>query len=229
MKIVCMIPARLGSKRVPKKNLRLLAGKPLVCHVVEKAKATGLFDSIYINSESDIFEKVAQEYGVKFYKRSPELASDEALNDDFVHDFIKNVECDVIVQINPTNPLISVEDIKAVVGMSRYYDTVHSVKKAQIELMYMDKPMNFKYMEKMKRSQELIPAVLFCSAIMAWQTKPYFRNMAVNHCATYGCGINVGYYELKGFATVDIDHEEDFQLAEAILSMKGGEIKYYDS
>ena len=48
-KIVAMIPARLGSKRIKSKNLRLLAGKPLVCHVVDKCKEADIFDDIYIN------------------------------------------------------------------------------------------------------------------------------------------------------------------------------------
>jgi len=239
MKIVCMIPARLGSKRVPHKNLRILAGKILMGHVIDKAKKSGCFDAIYINSESPIFKKVADKYDVKFYQRPPEMASDEALNDDFVLDFIDGIAeeersfmddsepYDIIVQINPTNPLITVDDIKAVVGMSKYYDTVHSVKKAQIELMYERKPVNFSNMEKMPRSQELVPAILFSSGIMAWKIKPYREHMTKYGCATYGCGENTGYYELKGFSTVDIDNEEDFQLVEAILKMEPEVIEYY--
>ena len=225
-----MIPARLGSKRVPHKNLRMLGGKILMGHVIDKAKESGCFDRIYINSESDAFRAVADDYGVDFYQRPQELASDEALNDDFMFDFMKEVcdeDVDIVVQINPTNPLITVEDIKAVVGMAKYYDTVHTVKKVQIEVMYQREPLNFKYLEKMPRSQELVPIYAFSSGIMAWKIKPYYRHMARYGCATYGCGENVGYYELKGFATVDIDNEEDFQLAEAILKMKGGRKKWY--
>ena len=49
MKIVAMIPARLGSKRIKHKNLRLLDGKPLVSHVIEKCKEVDTFSAIYIN------------------------------------------------------------------------------------------------------------------------------------------------------------------------------------
>ena len=65
MKIVAMIPTRLGSKRIKHKNLRLLDGKPLVSHVLKKCKDADIFSEIYINSESGIFKSVADEYGNK--------------------------------------------------------------------------------------------------------------------------------------------------------------------
>ena len=66
-KIVAMIPSRLNSKRVFKKNLRLIDGKPLVNYIIEKVKRIKIFDEIYLNSESDIFNKIAIENGIKFY------------------------------------------------------------------------------------------------------------------------------------------------------------------
>ena len=59
-KIIAMIPARLGSKRIKNKNLRLLGNKPLIAHVIEAAIKADVFDEIYINSESDIFEEIAK-------------------------------------------------------------------------------------------------------------------------------------------------------------------------
>ena len=59
MKRIAMIPARMGSKRVPNKNLRILAGKPLIAYIIEAVKASKKFDDIYINSESDVFADIA--------------------------------------------------------------------------------------------------------------------------------------------------------------------------
>ena len=61
-KIIGMIPARLGSKRVKKKNLRLIGGKPLISYVIEAALDVKYFDEIYINSESDVFSEIAKKY-----------------------------------------------------------------------------------------------------------------------------------------------------------------------
>ena len=69
MKIIGMIPARLGSKRVPKKNLRLLNGRPLISYNIETAVKSGVLDEVYVNSEAEIFSNIAKEYGARFYKR----------------------------------------------------------------------------------------------------------------------------------------------------------------
>ena len=54
MKTIAMIPARMGSKRIEKKNIRILNGKPLISYVIEAAIEANCFDEIYINSESKL-------------------------------------------------------------------------------------------------------------------------------------------------------------------------------
>ena len=76
-RFVAMIPARLGSKRIRKKNLRMLGDKPLIAHVVETALESGEFDDVYINSEAEVFGTVAERYGAKFYRRPAALAADD--------------------------------------------------------------------------------------------------------------------------------------------------------
>ena len=106
MKVVAMIPARFGSKRIPKKNIRLLNGIPLISYIIRAAKEAKCFDEIYVNSESDILGEIAEKEGVSFYKRPAELSTDSATNDEFTQDFMNNVECDVLVQLLPTSPFI---------------------------------------------------------------------------------------------------------------------------
>jgi CMP-N-acetylneuraminic acid synthetase/quercetin dioxygenase-like cupin family protein len=220
IKIVSMTPVRLGSKRIKNKNLRLLAGKPLVAHAIEKCKQVGIFDEIYINSEADIFKGIADEYGVKFYKRPEELASDEATNDQFVLDFITKVKCDILIQVNSTSPLITVDDIKKFVDtmLKNDYDTLHGVKMEQIEALYNNKPLNYEIMSQMPRSQTLTPTMYFCSALMGWKTQKFIENMKKYNCATFGGKGKTGYFVLEGLSTIDIDTEEDWQMAE--LAMK---------
>ena len=105
-KIVAMIPARLGSQRIHKKNLRILGDKVLTQWVGKACLEAQIFDDIYINSESNIFEKIASDIGIKFYQRPKELASNSATNDDFGLDFINNIDCDILVQVNPTSPFV---------------------------------------------------------------------------------------------------------------------------
>ena len=97
MKIVGMIPARLGSKRIFKKNLRLIDGKPLISYICDTIKKCKVFDEIYINSESSIFEDIAIKNGIKFYKRPEKYANDVSTNDDFALDFMNNINGDILI------------------------------------------------------------------------------------------------------------------------------------
>ena len=113
MKIICMIPARLGSQRVVKKNLRLINNKPLIQYIIDTIKKCKFFDSIYLNSEAEIFSKIAKINSINFYKRDKKLATNKSTNDEFALDFMQNVHADALVQILPTSPLIEIDDINA--------------------------------------------------------------------------------------------------------------------
>lgn len=229
-KIVAMIPCRLGSQRIPKKNLRLLKGKTISQWVAEACKKVDMFDEIYINSEADIFDKIAKENGIKYYKRPEQLASNTATNDEFGLDFINNVECDILVQVNPTSPFLTSKDISSFIQMflDGNYQTLHTVKEEQIEGLYNGDPLNFDPMKPMPPSQELTPVQIFSSSIMAWNTHKFKENMKKLKCAVYGGDGKIGYYVLKGTSTIDIDNEFDFQLAESIANIKKTELEYYE-
>ena len=72
---IAMIPARMGSQRLKQKNLRELAGVPLITRAIRKCRAAGVFDEIWVNSEHDAFGDIAREEGVGFHKRPEELAN----------------------------------------------------------------------------------------------------------------------------------------------------------
>ena len=234
MKIIGMIPARLGSTRVINKNLRILDQKPLVQHIVDAASNSSLLDEVYINSEGQIFEEIAKKSGVKFYLRPESLATNHATNDDFVLDFINKVECDLIIQLLPTSPFITSEEIDGFVQamLKDKCDTYISVSDVQIECVYENKPINFIQKEQTPPSQELEPIKSYACGIMGWKPDNFRSNMDKYEAAYHGGDGKVGYYTLSGYSTVDIDNEEDFDLAEAVaISLKNEkkEVEYYDS
>lgn len=232
-KIVAMIPCRLGSQRVPKKNLRLLNGKTLSQWSALACIESGVFSDVYINSESNIFDGIAKKVGAKFYQRPESLSTNKASNDDFALDFMNNIDCDVLIQVNPTSPFLSAQEIKDFVStyLEGGYETLHTVKEERIEGLFNNQPLNFDPMKQMPPSQDLIPVYVFSSSIMAFDVKKFRENMKNLGSAVYGGDGKIGYYTLKGYSTLDIDYEEDFQLAEAIAQMKTNkntEIKYYE-
>lgn len=218
-KIVAMIPARLGSQRVPKKNLRFLNGKPLISYSIESAKQSEIFDEIYINSEADIFSEIADEQDIKFYKRPAELSSNSSINDDFAFDFVKNISGDILVQLLPTSPLITPQEIREFTlrMIDENYDTLVSVEDHQIACVYENKPVNFELLESHRSSQTMKPIQSYATVLMAWTYESFVRNMNKYGFAYHGADGNIGYHTLKGLSTIDIDNEEDFALAEVAL------------
>ena len=231
MNIIAMIPARLGSKRIPKKNLRFINNKPLINYVLDTIKKVNCFDEIYINSESNVFHKIANSYGINFYKRKKKFATDKSTSDEFCMDFINNVKGDILIQILPTSPLITSEEITNFVKtmIKKKYDTFISVENIQIECIYKNKPINFKKIKK-SNSQDLIPIKAYSTALMGWKCDTYKKNMKKYGSAYHGYYGKTGYFELKGLSTIDIDNEDDFNLAERIINskpVKKNKIKYY--
>lgn len=229
--IVAMIPCRLGSQRVVKKNVRYLGAKLLCEWVIAACQQAGVFDAIYLNSEALVFQDIARKNGISFYQRPEQFATSSATNDEFALDFIQKIPCDILVQVNPTSPFTDPADIRALVAMFQDggYQTVHTVKAEQIEALFEGRPLNFDPVKPMPRSQDLQPAHVFTSSIMAWDTAHFQQHMRELGCAVYGGRGKIGYYTVKGMATLDIDNEFDFQVAEAFVNRQSQEPRYYES
>lgn len=229
-----MIPARTGSQRVPKKNLRLINGRPLIDYILEAASKTSCFDCVYINSEDEIFCDLAIQYGFKFYKRPEELSSNEATNDQFGEDFLKNNDCDVLIQMLPTSPFISSQEIENFTSMmiDQKLDTLISVEDKQIACVYDKNPINFNKLIPNPPSQNMTPVRAYATALMGWRSNNFLRNMKEYGSAYHGADGNIGFFSLKGLSTLDIDTEEDFKLVESIMSAstkrKNKEPKFYE-
>lgn len=231
-KIIAMIPVRLGSKRIPKKNLRLINGKPLVSYIIEAAKESNIFDEIYLNSESEEFLPIVEKHGIKFYKRPDYLSTDSATNDDFALDFIKNTESDILIQLLATSPFISSNEIKGFVNcmLDNKLDTQILVKNEQIECLYNNEPINFVQKDKTLPSQMLKPIQVYACGIMGWDTDVFKKNMSIYGSAYHGGDGTIGTFPIKGYSTIDIDNEEDFVLAETIFKSLNTKnvVEYYD-
>ncbi len=107
-KFVALIPARGGSKGVRRKNLRDIAGKPLLQHTVDAAKGCPSITSIYLSSEDDEILAAGEAMGCTLVRRPPALAQDASAANDVVFDFFAQVplaDSDVILYLQPTSPL----------------------------------------------------------------------------------------------------------------------------
>lgn len=213
-----MIPARLGSQRLKKKNLQLLKGIPLIAHAIQKTHATGLFDEVWVNSEADEIKEVAEEYGCNFHKRPAELANNQATSEDFVYEFLTKHNCDYVVQVHSIAPLLSQADITRFVNYLKKgdQDTVLCTEEIQIECAYKDEPINFDYSQK-TNSQDLTPIQRISWSITAWKRSTYLAAYEARNCATYSG--KIGYYPIDKLASHVIKSEQDLLIAESLLEL----------
>ena len=235
MKVVAMIPARMGSKRVKAKNLRLIDGKPLIEYVLDTVSKAKVFDEIYLNSEDEIFSEIADKYAVEFYKRSEELSSDTTTNDEFAYDFLKNIDCDVLIQILPTSPFITINEINEFTQkmIDDALDTLISVEHKQIACIFNGEAINYERFKENPPSQTMSPVMAYATSLMGWKSVSFIKNYDKSGVAYHGGNGKTKYFELRGLSTIDIDREEDFRLAEAIAISRSNitetEPQYYKS
>jgi CMP-N,N'-diacetyllegionaminic acid synthase len=132
---LCAIPARGGSKRLHRKNLRVLSGKPMIAHSIEVARRSGLFDSVYVCTEDEEIATVARAWGATVPILMPEelcgdlVASHLPCQHLAEHLAAQGRSIETLVCLQPTSPLRSVGDLKASVEkfQSGDFDFVVSV------------------------------------------------------------------------------------------------------
>ena len=107
-----VIPARGGSKRLPRKNIKVLAGKPLIAYTIEAAKKSKHLTDYIVSSEDDEIISIAKEFGAPIpFIRPDALATDEIRNIDVVYHALnfmeaeKKIRYDIIVLLHPTSPI----------------------------------------------------------------------------------------------------------------------------
>ncbi len=218
-RIIAMIPARMGSKRVPKKNLRYLGEKPLIIYPIELAKNSNLFESVWVNTESTLLGETAVKNDVFFHKRPDGLAGDQATNREFTYEFLSKHECDYVVMVNPTSPMIKQDTLYKFVQFieNNNFDTVLSVVEEKTECFYRDKAINFPLSEKIN-SQFLVPVHRTVWCLTAWKRSMFMAYQESGKNPVFGG--KIGLFSIPKDEAVDIDTEEDWKLAEGILASR---------
>jgi pseudaminic acid cytidylyltransferase len=121
---VAIIPARGGSRRIPRKNIRLFHGKPIISYSIETARKSGLFDSVVVSTDDDEIAEVAASFGASVIRRHAELAGEEIGPQEVVQYtlwLLEDAKLDSMRFVSPfeyacaiyaTAPLMSVEDLQ---------------------------------------------------------------------------------------------------------------------
>ncbi|XP_067435832.1 N-acylneuraminate cytidylyltransferase A [Thunnus thynnus] len=215
--VAAVILARGGSKGIPLKNIKMLAGVPLIGWVVRAAVDSDMFDSVWVSTDHDEIEKVAKSWGAKVHRRSPEVSRDSSTSLETIQEFARlNPEVDVICNIQATAPCLHPFHVREALEMITLggFDSVFSVvrrhqfrwqevKKGSDELT---KPFNLDPANRPRRQDwdgEL------CENGSFYFTK---RDLILNEGLLQGG--KVGYYEMLPEYSVDIDVDIDWPVAE---------------
>jgi CMP-N-acetylneuraminic acid synthetase len=218
MRYLALVPARMGSQRLKRKNLRELHGVPLITRAIRKCVNSGVFDEVWVNSEHDAFGRIAAAEGVRFHKRPEELGNCQATSEEFVAEFLQAHECDFVVQVHSIAPLLTVSEIRDFVDMLKgnQVDCLLSADEVQIECAYHGQPVNFSFAEK-NNSQDLEAVQRLSWSITAWRRATYLDAIAAGACATYAG--RIGFHPVSSLAGYVIKTERDLQIAEALLPL----------
>lgn len=120
MKFVSLIPARGGSKGLPRKNIRSLCDKPLIAWSIEASLQSRLVEKTFVSTDDEEIADIAREYGAEVIMRPAELALDSTPTEPVILDALAQIpnskEYDFLVLLQPTSPLRDAKDIDASIG-----------------------------------------------------------------------------------------------------------------
>jgi len=222
---LAIIPARGGSKRLPRKNILNLGGKPLIGWSIEAALGSRYIDKIVVTSDDDNILKIAEQYHVKIIKRPPKLASDTALTYDVVKHTIETIQkkYDYIVLLQPTSPLrnnLHIDD--AIESLfNKNADAIVSVTETDHSPLWSNILPENGSMENFlrrdilqKRSQELEKYYRINGAIYIVDTNILLKDKTIFPQK------NIYAYIMDRFTSIDIDEKIDFEIASFLVSKR---------
>lgn len=219
--ILVVIPARGGSKGVPRKNLRRLGGRPLIAHAIEAARASRHEPTVVVTSDDDEILAVARTLGAATLRRAAELSVDEATLDGVVYDALQRMESEsgaaygIVVTLQPTSPLVRTATLdRAIDRLSDDpgLDTVISGADDR-HLRWIRERSEFRpdYAERLNR--QYLPDVFR-------ETGGLLITRARHVTPASRIGPRVSLEVLDGAEAIDIDTIEDFLLCEAYLARR---------
>jgi len=217
---IVIIPARKNSKRIKGKNLRHLNGKPLISHSIEYALKHIDQKNIWVNTDDDLVIDLAKKYKVSTYKRPSRLAKDETLTNEVVIDFCQylvreGIKFENIITLQPTNPLRSENLLETALNQ-----LIKSKRKSLMSVSVLYKkfgriinnnyvPMNYQLGERHQDLETLFyeNGLIYISTKEAVLEEKEYISSDLFPLVTDEIG-----------AQIDIDYEEDFKLAELIIT-----------
>lgn len=220
--VIAVIPARGGSKGIPRKNVRLLAGKPLIYYAIETARSISEIDMVLVSTDSEEIRDFAELAGAEVLMRPAHLAEDHITLDPVIHHAVCAIEerigstFDLVLTLQPTSPLLTVKTLSAAINRFLTDDD-------QIESML--SVTDDRHLCWTHDGTRYLPA--YQARVNRQQLPPNYRETGAFFISRRACvtpqsrlGERVSVFEVPAREAIDIDHPTDWWVAEKLLGQK---------
>ncbi len=218
---LAIIPARGGSKRLPRKNVLNLAGKPLIAWSIEAALESSYIDKVIVSSDNDEILNISKKFKADTIKRPDELASDLSSSFDAIKHTIDNLEkYDYIILLQPTSPLRKTHHIDEAIKLlfEKKADAIISVCEMEHSPLWSNTLPKSNDMScflsediKNRRSQDLEKFYRLNGAVYICQTDKLLKDKS------FILKENIFAYKMDRINSIDIDEDIDFKIARCIM------------
>lgn len=235
--VLSIIPARGGSVRVPKKNIKLLNGKPLIAYAIEASKNSKYVNRIILSTDSDDIKKVANDYGAETpFTRPVDISEDVPTEDVAIHaiQWLKDNEqynADIVVCLEPPSPFRTADHIDACVEKLLNDNSLDSaltinpvVKRPETMVRLNDNGKISPYIDYFKSQGK---ALLRFPATQVYE-RVYSPNGIVFSCRAstlfkFGSlvGVSCAGVDIGTDDIFDLDYPDDFELCEMMMKQRG--------
>lgn len=221
---LAIIPARGGSRRLPRKNVLDLAGKPLIAWSIEAGLDSKYIDKVIVSSDDEEILNISKQFGAETIIRPDELANDTATTFDALKHTIENIKAhDYVVLLQPTSPLRNAQHIDEAIELliTKNADAIVSVcemdhsplwsntlpKDANMKGFLRDEVLN-KRSQDLEKYYRINGAIYICKTQKLLEEKGFFLKD------------NIFAYKMDKKNSVDIDEEIDFKIAKVLMDEK---------
>jgi CMP-N,N'-diacetyllegionaminic acid synthase len=232
LNILITICARGGSKRVKNKNIREVAGKPLMVYSIEQAKRWGKAKHIVCSTDSEEIAKVAKDNGIEVIIRPEELASDKAGKVDAIRHAFKesekkhNEKYDVVVDIDATSPIRTIEDLDNCLKIFEekkpeiLFSVVEARRSPYFNMVEVDEEGKAHVSKKLNkpvlRTQD-VPKVYDMNASIYFYSREFLLNPEYVYPLSSD---NAAIYIMDEISAIDVDNEIDLKYLEFLIKNK---------
>ena len=220
MNIIALIPARGGSKRIPKKNIKLFNGEPLVNHSIKYAKNCNLIDEIYVSTDDEEISLISSKAGASVIKRPINISGDNATTESAIKHTLKSLskKPDIIVLLQPTSPYRPKDSLKEALNkfIDNDYDSLLSITPTHRFIWSIDKKNNLKasydFLKRPRRQDLKTSEINFIENGSLYIFKYESFLLSENRL-----GGKIGYVEFDEEFSHEIDTYYDFKFLEGLV------------